>query len=108
MPIASFILLSFSVNPFFFNSLIVAYVRIFPYVQNVRIISRKNSHILQKNVVFDAFFRDEGYLYTNYLFYILTIYCKCFTFQFLSRGMLLQIIIVIVAFLVAKNKVIFC
>ena len=56
MPIASFILLPFSVNPFFFNSLIVAYVRIFPYVQNARIISRKNSHILQKNIVFDAFF----------------------------------------------------
>ena len=32
------------------------------------------------------FFQDESHLYANYLSYVLTIYSKCFTFQFLSRN----------------------
>ena len=31
-------------------------------------------------------FQDEGHLYGNCLFYILTIYRECFLFQFLGYG----------------------
>ena len=92
----------------FFTRAIRTHVPILTVVQNACISRRKNSHILQKNVGFVAKFWDEGYLYTNYLFYILTIYCKWFIFQFFSRGILTHIIRVIIAFLVTINMVIFC
>ena len=92
----------------FFTRGISTQIPIQTVVQNARIIRQKNSHVLQKNVVLKLFFQDEGYLYANYIFFIQTIYCKCFTFQFLSRGILMHVIIVIIALLVAKNFVIFC
>ena len=77
------------------------HIPILTVLQNARIICRQNSLILQQNVAFEAFFRGEGYSNANYLFYILT-------FQFLIRGILMHVIIVIIAYLVAKNMVIFC
>ena len=37
------------------------------------------------------FFRDEGHLYANCLFYILTINPKCHPFQFFNRGIRMYI-----------------
>ena len=48
--------------------------------------SLKNGPILIKNVLLKLCFRDEGYLYVNFLIFIVTIYCKCILFQFFSRG----------------------
>ena len=93
MSIAWFISRLFTVNSFNSNSSvggICGHIPILTVVQNVPISHRKNSYILQKNVVFEALFN----LYGNYLSYILTIYCKCFTFQFLSRGIRAYIYII--------------
>ena len=43
--------------------------------------------------LFKPFYAEEGHLYANCLFYILTIYAKCLLFQFLSGGTLMHIAI---------------
>ena len=45
-------------------------------------------------LVLKLFFRDESNLYGDYLSFILTINCKCFTFQFLTRGIRAYIYII--------------
>ena len=46
---------------------------------------KKNCHILLKNFFFfKLYFQDEGDLYANSLFNVLTLYHKCYLFQFLS------------------------
>ena len=70
----------------FFSRGVRTQIPILTVVLNAPISRRKNSHILLKNVVFIVFFQVEGHLHVDYLFYILAIYCKCFTFQFLSSG----------------------
>ena len=56
-------------------------------VQNGCTSLRKNGHILLKKLFFRRFFfRDEGDLYANSLFDVLTIYPKCYLMQFFSRG----------------------
>ena len=45
--------------------------------------SSKRECFLLKNVPFEGSFLDEGHLYANCLFYIVSIYRKCFLFQFL-------------------------
>ena len=55
-------------------------------VQNGRINREKNSHILLRNVLFEAYFRDEDHLYVNCLFCILSLWLKCLLFQIRTRG----------------------
>ena len=52
--------------------------------------SPKNSHILQRNVLSQAYFRSEGHLHANSLFYILSLYLTCLLFQNLTRGILMH------------------
>ena len=53
-------------------------------VQNEPESHRNDSAFLLKNVLFlKLLFHNEGHLYANFLFYILTIYRKYFLFQFL-------------------------
>ena len=60
-------------------------------VQNGRKSLRKNGHILLKNLFFRLSFRDEGDLYANFLFDVLTIYRKCYLSQFFSRSIRIHI-----------------
>ena len=53
-------------------------------VQNGRTSLWKSSHILLKTFFFRLYFRNEGHLYANCLFYILPIYYNCLLSQFLS------------------------
>ena len=55
-------------------------------VQIGRVGGCENGQILIKNLLLKLLFQDEGRFYGNFLFYILSIYCKCLLFQFLSRG----------------------
>ena len=48
---------------------------------------KKKSYFVKKTFFFlRFFFRDEGDLYANSLFDVLTIYPKCYLLQFFSRG----------------------
>ena len=51
----------------------------------------KKCHILLKIVLLKLNLQHEGQLYANCLIYILTIYHKCLLFQFLGRGIRMQI-----------------
>ena len=51
----------------------------------------KNDHILLKIVLLKHNFQDQGLLYANCLFYILTIYSKYFSFHYLSCGICMYI-----------------
>ena len=53
-------------------------------------LAAKNCSLL-KNVLLMLEFHDEGHLYSNCLFYILTIYHKCLLFQFLGSLICMQI-----------------
>ena len=44
-----------------------------------------------KNGLLKLNFQDEGHLYANWMFYILTIYCKSFLFQSLGCGLRMHI-----------------
>ena len=71
----------FILNIFFFNSLVVLYVCTFPSYQRTYVepyVAEKYSYIFLKIVLLKLNFPDEGHLYTSCLFYILTIYHKCF------------------------------
>ena len=48
----------------------------------------------QENVPFKLNFQNEGHLYTNCLFFILSFRLKCLLFQFVSRGICVHIPIV--------------
>ena len=63
-------------------------------VQKGHISGKKSPHNLLKNVLSKLYFQPEGDWYGNFLFYILTIYCKCLLFHFLSCGILAQILII--------------
>ena len=60
-------------------------------VQNGRINRRKNSHILLRNVLFEAYLRDEGHLYANSLFYILSLSLKCLLCQIRTLDICMQV-----------------
>ena len=60
-------------------------------VQNGRTSLRKNGHILLKTLFFRLSFRDEGDLYANFLFDVLTIYPKCYLSQFFSCSIRIHI-----------------
>ena len=45
----------------------------------------KNGHILLKNLLLTPIFQDDGHLYANCLFYVLSFCLKCLIFQFLNR-----------------------
>ena len=76
----------------FFDRGIRMQIPILTGVQNGRISRRKDSVFLLKKMLFlKLLFLDEGHLYTNYLFYILTIYRKCFLFHFLRCGIRMHI-----------------
>ena len=62
------------------------HIAILTWVQNGRINRRKNSHILLRNVLFEAYFRDEDHLYADCLFYILSLCFKCLLFQIRTHG----------------------
>ena len=59
--------------------------------QNERMSVGKNGHTLLKDVLLKINFQDKGHLYFRCLLYILTIYVKCFLFQFLGRGIRIHI-----------------
>ena len=62
------------------------YIPILTEVQNECKCHQKDKVLLLKNVFLKLIFRDEGHLYANGLFYILTIYPKLILFQYLSGG----------------------
>ena len=79
MPIAWHIFWLFTANVFCFSSLVVAYTCTFcgNGVQNGHISRRQNSHILLKNLLFEAYFRrwkslvcQSLILYSDYSLYI--------------------------------------
>ena len=70
----------------FFNCDIHMHIAIRTGVQNGCIIHRKNSHILLRNVLFEAYLRDKAHIYANCLFYILSLCLKCLHFQISTRG----------------------
>ena len=53
----------------------------------------KNGHILLKNLLLTPIFQDDGHLYANCLFYVLSFCLKCLIFQFLNRDIGTQIAI---------------
>ena len=67
----------------FFSRGIRIQISILTKVRNGCIGLQNESVLLLKSVPFEGSFRDEGHLYANCLFYILSIYRKCFLFQFL-------------------------
>ena len=67
------------------------HIAILTGVQNGRINRGKNSHILLRNVLFEAYFRDEDHLYANCLFYILSLCLKCLLFQIHTRGIRMHV-----------------
>ena len=54
-------------------------------------VSKKNGRILLKTFFLRLYCRDEGDLYANSLFDVLTIYPKCYIFRFYSRGIRIHI-----------------
>ena len=60
-------------------------------VQNGRTSLKKNGCILLKTFFLRLYCRDEGDLYANSLFDVLTIYPKCYIFRFYSRGIRIHI-----------------
>ena len=60
-------------------------------VQKGHISGKKSPHNLLKNVLSKLYFQPEGDWYGNFLFYILTIYCKCLLFQLLDRSIRVHI-----------------
>ena len=56
-------------------------------VQIGRVSRWENDQILIKNLLWKLLFQVEGQFYGNFLFYILSIYCKYLLFQFLRRSM---------------------
>ena len=60
-------------------------------VQNGRISLKKNGRILLKTFFLRLYCRDEGDLYANSLFDVLTSYPKCYIFRFYSRGIRIHI-----------------
>ena len=53
----------------------------------------KNGHILLRKVLLKLNFEAEDHLYANCLSYILSLCLKCLLFQFVSRGIPMQIFI---------------
>ena len=70
----------------FFSRGIPKHISILTGVQKRRISCQKTGHLLLKNLPLMLKLHDEGHLYSNLLFYILTIYRKCLLFQFLGAG----------------------
>ena len=66
-------------------------IPILTWFQKGHIRGEKGAHNLLKRVLFKLYFQHEGHLYDNCFIYILTIYHKCFLFQFLGRGIRMQI-----------------
>ena len=60
-------------------------------IQKKRITGWKNGQYLLKNILFQLNFHDEGNLYANCLFYILSFFARCFFFQFLCCGIRMHI-----------------
>ena len=75
----------------FFSRGIRMQISILTKVQNGWISLRKESVLWLKMFPLRVLFRNEGHLYANCLFYILSIYRKCFLFQFLCYGIRMQI-----------------
>ena len=67
----------------FFSRDIRMYIPILTGVQNGHISCLKDSVVLLKNVLFEAFFPCGDHLYANCLFYVPTIYPKAIFFSFL-------------------------
>ena len=96
IPIASFTFLPFSVNLFLFQFLsrgIRMHISTQTGVQIGQLRRWENGQILIKKLLWKLLFQDEGHLYGNCLFYILSIYCKCPLYQFLSRNIRMHIFI---------------
>ena len=85
MTIIRFIFSLFALNAFLFSSLVLA------GFQKIHISGYKGGQNLLKNILLKLNFQHEGYLYSNCLFYILTIYRKCLLFQFLSCSIRMDI-----------------
>ena len=62
------------------------HIPILTSVQNVRINRWRNGHILIENILLKHIFQDKDHLYSNSLFYIISIYCKYLLSQLLIRG----------------------
>ena len=75
----------------FFSRSIRIQISIRTKVQNGCISLRKESFLCWKMFSLKFLFRDEGHLYANCLFYILSIYRKCFPFQFSCCGIHMHI-----------------
>ena len=68
------------------------HISILTGVQNVRFSRSINGHTLTKTLLLKLIFQDEGHLYGNCLFYILSIYYKFLLFfQFLSSSIRMHI-----------------
>ena len=66
----------------------------FPFYQGFKLdaqIAGKTVIYWQKKIFLKFIFWDEGHLYPNCLFYILTAYCKCLLFLFLGCGIHMHI-----------------
>ena len=78
IPVACFIFLLFAVNALF---------QFLGYSIGMKWITGwTNGHNLLKNILFRLNFQDEGKLYANCLYYILSFYVTCILFQFLGCG----------------------
>ena len=75
----------------FFSRSIRIQISIRTKVQNGCISLRKESFLCWKMFSLKFLFRDEGHLYANCLFYILSIYRKFFLFWFLCCGIRMHI-----------------
>ena len=89
MPLFCFIFFRFAVNAFFFNSLILANVCIFPFEQGFKKDTTASKYMVIWLLKFN--FQYDGSLYANSLIYILTIYREFLRFRFFSRGIRTQI-----------------
>ena len=94
MAIACFIFWLFTIDAFFFQFWgcgIRMHICILTRVQKGRVCSWKQGHILLINVLLKINFEHEGHLYADCLFYTPTIYPKCHSFHFFSRGIRMYI-----------------
>ena len=79
----------------FFSGSIRMHIVFLTGVQNGRIRRSKNVLILIKNVLLKMNFQNEGHSDAHCLLYVLSIYRKCFLFQFLGCDIRMHIPILI-------------
>ena len=66
------------------------HIPILAEAQNERLLSWKKSYSGKKMFFLKLNFQDESHLHADYLFCILVLYCKCFSFHFSYCGILIH------------------